>query len=96
MFFDYTPARRSFFDDFLKTFMAGHRTFRWPERKPSRSPEKISEIFATSHEELKKMTRRQLSRLYRQKAMRLHPDRGGDHDLFIELTEVYQELLQTK
>jgi hypothetical protein len=96
MFFDYTPARRSFFDDFLKTFMAGHRTFRWPERKPSRSPEKISEIFATSHEELKKMTRRQLSRLYRQKAMRLHPDRGGDHDLFIELTEVYQELLRTK
>jgi hypothetical protein len=96
MFFDYTPASRSFFADFAKTFMAGHRTFRWPEKKSSRSPEKVSEIFATSNEELKKMTREQLNRLYRQKAMQLHPDLGGDHDLFIELTEIYNELLRTK
>lgn len=96
MFFDYTPAHRSFFADYAKTFMAGHRTFRWPERTSSKSPEKISEIFATSYEQLKKMTREQLNRLYRQKAMKLHPDRGGDHDLFIELTEIYNELLRTK
>ncbi|MGB3209802.1 MAG: hypothetical protein WBB19_03765 [Desulforhopalus sp.] len=96
MFFDHTPAHRSFFDDFIKKFRADHRTFRWPERKSSSSPEKITEIFATSHEELQKMNRDQLSRLYRKKAMHLHPDRGGDHDLFIELTEIYNELLQTK
>ena len=96
MFFDYTPARRSFLADFARTFMAGHRTFRWPERKLSRPPEKVSEIFATPYEELKTMPREQLNRLYRQKAMGLHPDRGGDHDLFIELTEIYNELLRTK
>ncbi len=96
MFFDYTPARRSFLEDFARTFMAGHRTFRWPEKKSARSAAKISKIFATSSEELKKMSRQQLNRLYRQKAMQLHPDRGGDHELFIELTEIYNDLLRTK
>lgn len=96
MFFDYTPARRSFLEDFARTFMAGHRTFRWPEKKSARSAVRISEIFATSSDELKKMSRQELSRLYRQKAMQLHPDRGGDHELFIELTEIYNDLLRTK
>ena len=96
MFFDYTPTQRSFFEDFAKTFMADHRTFNWPEKKQSRPPEKISEIFATPYEKLKKLTREELNRLYRKKAMQLHPDGGGDHDLFIELTEVYHELLRTK
>jgi curved DNA-binding protein CbpA len=42
------------------------------------------------------MTGAQLNRLYRKKAMQLHPDRGGDHDLFIELTAVYESLRQMK
>jgi hypothetical protein len=96
MFFDYTPAIRSFSEDFVRQFMADHRKFRWPERKSSHSPERISKIFTTSKEVLDKMTREQLNRLYRQKAMQLHPDLGGDHDLFIELTEIYNELLRTK
>lgn len=96
MFFDYTPAARSFFDDFARQFMGDHRKFRWPERKSNHSPEKISEIFTVPHEELSGMTREQLNRLYRQKAMQLHPDLGGDHDLFIELTEAYNELLRSK
>ena len=96
MFFDYTPHQRSFMADFAKSFMADHRTFRWPERQVARSAEKISELFATSYEQLHKMTRIELSRLYRKKAMQLHPDRGGDHELFIELTAVYHELLKTK
>ena len=96
MFFDYTPNQRSFMTDFAKRFMADHRTFRWPERQAARSAEKINELFTTSYAQLKKMTRAELSRLYRKKAMQLHPDRGGDHELFIELTAVYQELLKTK
>lgn len=96
MFFDYTPHQRSFMADFAKSFMGDHRTFHWPERQTARSAEKISELFTTSYEQLKKMTRTELSRLYRKKAMQLHPDQGGDHELFIELTAVYHELLQTK
>ena len=47
MFFDYPPDRRSFFADFAESFMAGHRSFRWPEKKTGRSAEKISALFAT-------------------------------------------------
>lgn len=96
MFFDYRPAIRSFQAEFARAFREGHRRFRWPKRSPSRPPEKVSEIFATPYEELRKMSRAQLTRLYRKQAMALHPDRGGDHDLFIELTEVYESLQRLK
>lgn len=96
MFFDYRPATRSFFADFAKKFMADHRTFRWPERKPTSNPARITELFDTSSEELERMNREQLNKLYRQKAMNLHPDQGGDHELFIELTDIYNQLLRTK
>ena len=96
MFFDSTPHERSFMADFAKSFMADHRSFRWPERQAASSAEKIRELFATPYEQLHKMTRAELNRLYRKKAMQLHPDRGGDHEQFIELTAVYHELLKTK
>ncbi|OGR17753.1 MAG: hypothetical protein A2X81_05465 [Desulfobacterales bacterium GWB2_56_26] len=96
MFFDYRPAIRSFQAEFAKAFRDGHRRFRWPKRTPNRPPEKVSEIFATPYDQLQKMSREQLTRLYRKKAMDLHPDRGGDHDLFIELTEVYESLQRMK
>ncbi len=96
MFFDYRPASRSFLDDFTEAFLADHRRFRWPERKLGQNPEKVSEIFATPYLELRRMSGAQLNRLYRKKAMRLHPDLGGDHDLFIELTEAYNDLRRGK
>lgn len=96
MLFDYRPAARSFQAEFARAFRDGHRRFRWPKRAPARPPEKVSEIFATPYDQLQKMSREQLSRLYRKKAMDLHPDRGGDHNLFIELTEVYESLQHLK
>lgn len=96
MFFDYSPGPRSFWGDFTKSFMADHRTFRWPERPAAWSREKADQLFGTPYEQLKRMSRAQLNRLYRKKAMELHPDRGGDHDLFIELTTIYQVLLKIK
>jgi hypothetical protein len=96
MFFDSTAAGRSFQSDFARSFMSGRRHFRWPDRGRSKGPEQVSRIFATPYDTLKKMSREDFSRLYRKKAMELHPDRGGDHDLFIELAEVYNQLLKTK
>jgi len=42
------------------------------------------------------MSRKDFARLYRLKAMELHPDKGGDHDEFVKLTEAYHALLKTK
>ncbi len=96
MFFDFAPRNRTFADEFIRQFMNSHRTFRWPERTQKVSEERISEIFGNTLTELKAMSRKELSRLYRRKAMEHHPDQGGDHDRFVELTEVYSSLLREK
>jgi hypothetical protein len=45
---------------------------------------------------LQTMSRRSLARLYRRKAQALHPDKGGNHEAFIRLTEGYRELVRRK
>jgi hypothetical protein len=96
MFFDYTAHRPSFQKDFARAFMGQHRTFRWPEPKTQASPETVANLFGTSHAALKSMSKADLSRLYRKKAMELHPDQGGDAEQFIILTQIYTNLLQKK
>lgn len=96
MFFDFSPQKRSFADEFIRNFMNSHRKFRWPERKPPVSEKKIQDMFSASYTDLKKMDKRDLTRLFRKKAMKLHPDQGGDHDRFVELSEIYRTLMQTK
>ncbi len=96
MFFDHNPAPRSYFEEFSRRFMAEHRKFRWPEKSPSASPEEIADIFDTNYSELSNMSKEQLNKLFRQKAMQLHPDKGGDHEQFIILADTYQTLLSKK
>lgn len=93
MFFDFVPHRPSFQRDFARAFMGNHRTFKWPEKKIEVPPEKIEEIFGLSHSHLITLKKEELTRLYRKKAMELHPDKGGDAEQFIILTEVYTTLL---
>jgi hypothetical protein len=96
MFTDYRPASRSFAADYSQAFRARHRNFRWPAKNTGYTPEKAATLFALSSAELLKMNREELTRLYRRKAMELHPDRGGDHQQFIDLTEIYQGLLRSR
>jgi DnaJ-class molecular chaperone len=42
------------------------------------------------------MSRHGLARLYRRRAQKMHPDKGGDNDKFIKLTQAYHDLLKTK
>ena len=50
-------------------------------------------MFGLSASKLSTMRKRDLTKMYRQKAMALHPDTGGDPELFIRLTAAYEELL---
>lgn len=92
MFFDFAPEQPSFEREFVRRFMGSHRTFRWPKRTPAVSEERITAIFGKSPDELRRMGKRELARLFRLRAMQLHPDQGGDHQSFVELTEVYNSL----
>jgi hypothetical protein len=97
MFFDFAPTRLNFAEEeYVRRFMNSHRTFRWPERKPPVSEERIREIFGRPQTELKQLSRKELTRLYRKMAKKLHPDRGGDQASFVALTEVYTALLHGK
>lgn len=96
MFFDHGYGRRSLFDDFVREFMGRHRAFRWPEKKLNVSTDDAAKIFNTSWQDLQKMNKKDLTRLFRQLAKELHPDSGGNHDRFIELSGAYASLLARK
>lgn len=92
MFFDYQPDSRSFAGEYGSQFRDRHRQFRWPQKKPQAEPQRVAELFGQPRSSLLKLSRKELTRIYRQKALASHPDQGGDHEQFIELTEIYQEL----
>ena len=56
----------------------------------------VVEIFGVSETDLKDMSKSELTRLYRQKAHELHPDKGGEHDAFVRLCEAYKQILARK
>jgi hypothetical protein len=92
MFFDHQPRTRSFSSDFVRRFMGDHRRFRWPDRLSAEKREQAATLFGKPFDELKKLKRSELSRLFRRKARKLHPDHGGDPEQFINLTDLYNEL----
>lgn len=96
MFFDHGYGRRSLFDDFVREFMGRHRTFSWPEKRPTVSTDQAAKIFGISWYKLQKMNRKELTRYYRKRAKELHPDSGGNHEEFIELNAAYASLLTRK
>ena len=96
MFFDYSFPGGQTWNEFFRSHLgSGHQS---GSMKGSRrmSMREVTTVFGVSQAELAKMSRSAVSRLYRKKAQTLHPDKGGDHDAFIELTTAYNELLRTK
>jgi len=96
LFFDSIFPRHRRTVEHAAEFQDQHRQFRWPARKSTLNKDEISTLFRESKETLQKADKKEITRLYRQKAKSLHPDTGGDHDDFVRLTEAYEELLRSK
>ena len=96
MYFDYDFATGGLMDEYLRQFIDSRRDYRAPYRRRTVILQEASVIFGQTQEDLKKMSPRELGRHYRQRAQALHPDKGGDQDGFVKLTEAYHELLRTK
>ncbi len=94
MFFDYEFGLGIHANEYIRQFMYNHRAFRWPKKKVTVSDEQVNALFGKSKKELKKLEQKELIRLFRKKAKKLHPDKGGDHEQFVLLVEVYNELLK--
>lgn len=54
------------------------------------------QIFGISEDELRKAGKKELLRIFRREAKKLHPDKGGSHEKFIELRKIFEELLKLK
>jgi hypothetical protein len=96
MYFDYDYAPKSFVEEYIRKFINDRRDYHPSFKSRKANLEEASVLFKKPLEELKKITRKDLVRLYRQRIQKLHPDKGGDHDKFINLTRVYHHLLKTK
>lgn len=98
MFFDYPLGSESFMQDHLRDFFARNRQRfgRIKLKKADVSPGEASRIMGVPGKILYAMSKRELTKVYRSLAMKMHPDKGGDHEAFIRLTEVYRMLLAKK
>ncbi len=96
MYFDYDYAPKSFIEEYIRNFINSRRDYRPPLKSHKANLEEAGIMFEKTPEALKKMTRKEFVRLYRKRIQKLHPDKGGDHDTFINLTRVYHHLLKTK
>jgi hypothetical protein len=94
MFFDYGFQTGNAWDEYLRNFINSKRFHQQAAAKPLMDIDEIVEIFEMEPEKLQKMSRRALTKLYREKAHELHPDKGGEHDEFVRLTEAYNDLLK--
>ncbi|MCL2341237.1 MAG: hypothetical protein FWC49_05980 [Proteobacteria bacterium] len=92
MYFDALPDEPVSWANFSRASRSGpfHRQPTAPTATVSRS--QAFAIFGLDAERLATMRKRDLTRLYRQKAHELHPDKGGDPEQFIRLTAAYEEL----
>jgi hypothetical protein len=95
MHFDYDYPAPAFEREYVRDFMNRHRQYR-PPSGPTMTLEEAGSLFGEQKDVLQTMSRRSLSRLYRRKAQALHPDKGGEHEAFIRLTEAYRELVRRK
>jgi hypothetical protein len=96
MYFDYDFAPRSWVEDYLRNFINSRRAYQSPLKRDSVILKEASSIFGESGAVLKKMSRQELVSLFRRKAQELHPDKGGDQEKFVALTQAYHGLLKMK
>jgi hypothetical protein len=97
MFFDYQFGRPTTWDEFLRNFMDSHRAHRWPPgRSTTLNRDEALVVFGLTKEEFVAMNKKDITKIFREKAHEAHPDKGGDQDAFVRLVEAYNTLLKRK
>ena len=96
MYFDYDFASESFIEEYIRNFINSRRDYRPPLKFRKADLDEAGALFKETPAALKKMSRKDLVRRYRQRVQKLHPDKGGDPGRFIKLTRAYHELLRSK
>jgi len=98
MFFDYDFQPQDFMAETMRQFINRRKGYRPPQSggRKNVSLDQASSIFGVDRSQLQQMPRTDLARLFRRKAMTLHPDKGGRHESFIKLIDAYHSLMRGK
>jgi len=96
MYFDYSFPASGSWDDYVRSFADSRRRARASKSSHRMSMDEASTVFGVSRADLAKMDKKELTKVFRKKAHEHHPDKGGDHERFIELSAAYKELLRTR
>ena len=96
MFFDHTYGDSVLLDDMVQDFQFRQRNrwFKPPEAARQLPLSRAFKIFNLTAKALASMDKKDLTREFRRLAREHHPDRGGSHDRFVELSNAYQALLE--
>ncbi len=95
-YFDTEFSHGRYLQDELRAFINRHRAYRPPTKHPNVSMSEASALFGVAQDMLEKMTLVALTRRYRRLALKHHPDRGGDPEMFIRITEAYRSMARMK
>jgi len=95
-YFDTEFSHGRYLQDELRAFINRHRAYRPPIKHPNVSMSEASALFGVAQDMLEKMTLAALTRRYRRPALKHHPDRGGDPEMFIRITEAYRSMARMK
>ncbi|MEJ5349477.1 MAG: J domain-containing protein [Desulfosoma sp.] len=96
MYFDHSFTPESLwnrvFNDFLR-----NRQFRFqPPARQTLTEEEACACLGLHPKEYRAMSAQALTRHYRKRAKKHHPDTGGDHETFIRLSQAYECLVRRK
>ena len=95
MYFDNEFTTNSPFQAYLNAFRNRHRKYHPPEMVRKHMAE-AARLFETPWDSLKKMDIKSFMRLYRKQVLKHHPDKGGDQETFVRLTQLYKGILRKK
>jgi hypothetical protein len=92
LYFDFEFQVETWFEN-----LSSFRTRPIPPAKAPAMPLRIAyEVFGITAAEFERMSSKELTRAFRKKAKRMHPDRGGRHEDFLKLNEAYEKLYALK
>jgi hypothetical protein len=96
LYFDHEFGQDNLWHQLIEEVMR-QRSFRRPPRKETdMAVEEACRWLAITVVQFEGMKRLDLIRCYRNRAKEMHPDRGGDHNAFVSMTEAYEVLLLKK
>lgn len=96
MHFDNDFGRSSFMQDYIRDYINSRRDYIPPRAQPAMSRNQARDVLGLTKDEIVGMSRVQITRIYRRKALEMHPDKGGDSKKFIRLTQAYQALIRNR